>query len=233
MQHTIPAESLVTRTARALSQISLDSDDGAFLGAEDDLLVRLCVSRPTLRQAAKIAENDRLISVRRGIRGGFYASRPDAEDAIRTLARFLRLKGTSLRDIMQVSRLVSQEGGMLACACQDAGLRTRLEEFAERIDANDSPAALIRAEGDLVRLISAMSGNPAIELVMAIGFSFGMEEEEVAFYRDPEHRVLARKLQHDLCRAILERDVEIARLMMQRRSDTMTQWIEQSPGESA
>ena len=231
MQHTIHAESLVARTARALSQISLDSADGEFLGAEDELLIRLGVSRPTLRQAAKIAENDRMISVRRGIRGGFYASRPDADDAIRTLARFLRLRGATLSDIMTVSRRISEEAAALASACQDAGLRARLEEFMARIDQNDTPATVIAADSELARLVAAMSGNPVIELVMAIGYSFGMEEQGIALFRDPQHRATCRKQQHDLCRALLDRDADIAQLMMKRRSDTVSEWIRQAAGE--
>jgi GntR family transcriptional regulator, transcriptional repressor for pyruvate dehydrogenase complex len=233
MEHVGNAETLVARTARGLAQISLDSDAGAFLGSEDDLLARLGVSRPTLRQAAKIAENDRLISVRRGIKGGFYATRPDAQDAIRTLARYLRLNGATLSDIMVVSRLVSEEAGARACVCDDAGLRGRLEDFVARIDTHDSPADLIRAESQLVSLISEMSGNPAIQLVMAIGFSFGMEEQRIGLYRAEDHRVTARTLQRQLCRAILDRDEEIARVMMRRRSATMLEWIAQAERESA
>lgn len=233
MEHVGNAETLVVRTARGLAQISLDTEAGAFIGSEDDLLTRLGVSRPTLRQAAKIAENDRLISVRRGIKGGFYATRPDAQDAIRTLARYLRLNGATLSDIMVVSRLVSEEAGARACACADPALRARLEDFVSRIDANDTPADLIRAESELVSVISEMSGNPAIQLVMAIGFSFGMEEQRVGLYRAEDHRATARTLQRQLCRAILDRDEEIARVMMRRRSSTMLEWIAQAERESA
>lgn len=225
MDQAVQTESLVARTARDLAELSLAHEEGAFIGAEDDLLARLAVSRPTLRQAAKIAENDRLISVRRGSKGGFYASRPDAQDAIRTLARFLRLKGTTLSDILTVSRLVSEEAGRLACACERADLRDRLAAFTARIDAHDSPAALIRAEAELVQIISQMSGNPAIELVMAIGFSFGMEEQRTGLYRSAEQRETARKLQRQLCQAILDRDPDIAAVLMRRRSATMQQWI--------
>jgi GntR family transcriptional repressor for pyruvate dehydrogenase complex len=210
-------ETRVAATARKLAQLSMAAEDGAFIGAEDEFLVQLGVSRPTLRQAAKIAENDRLISVRRGIKGGFYASRPDAADSIRTLARYLRLKGATLSDIMVVSRLVAEEAVERACACKDQGLRTRLAEFAERIGENDTPAQLIVAEGELVRLLTAMSGNPAIELVMAIGYSFGMEEQGVALYRDP----------------VLDCDAEIARVIMRRRSVTMSGWIDGASRERA
>ncbi|WP_374526910.1 FadR/GntR family transcriptional regulator [Novosphingobium sp.] len=226
MQQVGHAETLVARTARELSKLSLEHDDGDFIGAEDELLHRLGVSRPTLRQAAKIAENDRLISVRRGIRGGFYASRPDANDAIRTLARYLRLKGATLLDIMAVSKLVAEEAAMLACASENELDRAALRRFSGRIDAADTPAALIEAEAEMAQLVSRMSGNPAIELVMAIGYSFGMQEQGMALYRTAEQRELARKLQHGLVDAILERDGDVARLMMRRRSAAMAGWIE-------
>jgi GntR family transcriptional regulator, transcriptional repressor for pyruvate dehydrogenase complex len=225
MQPTGPIETRVARVARELAALSLASTEGAFIGAEDDLLIRLGVSRPTLRQAAKIVENDRLISVRRGIKGGFYASRPDAQDAIRTLARYLRLKGAKLGDILVVSRLVAEEAVERACTCPDEGLRVRLEEFQARIEQNDTASELIKAESELVEVIAAMSRNPAIELVMAIGFSFGMEEQEVTLYRDPEQRATARKLQRGLCQAVLDRDPEIARVMMRRRSAAMAGWV--------
>lgn len=217
---------LVSRTARELAKLSMAHDDGAFIGGEDELLGRLGVSRPTLRQAAKITENDRLISVRRGIKGGFYASRPDADDAVRMLARFLRLKGATLLDIMAVSRLVAEEAAGLACHCEDTAIRESMAQFLSKIDEADSAAALIGAETRLARLVSQMSGNPAIELVMAIGYSFGMEEQGMSLYRTPEHREVARRLQQGLCQAILDQDSEVARLMMRRRSVAMARWIE-------
>src|SRR6476469_11201558 len=99
MPTTLRSDTLVARTAHALAKLSLESEEGAFLGPEDELLVRLGISRPTFRQAAKMVENDRLITVRRGVKGGFYVSRPDAADAIRTLTRYLRLNGANLHDM--------------------------------------------------------------------------------------------------------------------------------------
>ncbi|MCW1383640.1 FCD domain-containing protein [Novosphingobium sp. KCTC 2891] len=228
MQHIGQVETLVARTARELAQLSLAFEDGDFIGAEADLLTRLGVSRPTLRQAAKIVENDCLLSVRRGIRGGFYASRPDADDAIRTLARYLRLRGTTLLDIMAVSRLVAEEAAMLACASKDDAGREELRRHAARVDEIEAPAQMIAAEAAVARIVARLSGNPAIELVMAIGYSFGIEEQGLELFRDPEHREISQKLQHGLCQAILDRDPEIARLMMRRRSEVMAGWIREA-----
>lgn len=224
---------LVEQTARRLAELSLAGDSGRYLGNEGELLARLSVSRPTLRQAAKMVANDRLIDVRRGSGGGFYASRPDAADSVRTLARYLRLRGASLIDVMAVAGPVGEEAAVLAAGCGDPALRERLADFGRRIDDNDTPAALVRAEGELARTLAEMSGNAAIELVMAIGYSFGLDEQRVRFYADPADRAHARELQHALVHAVLSGDAEVARLMMRRRSMTIRTWLAEAHGAQA
>ena len=111
------ASSIVTRvdrTARELADLSLEGDTGRYLGSEDELLRRVGVSRPTLRQAAKLVANDRLITVRRGPRGGLYADRPDAADSVRAVARYLRLNGATLHDVFVVNSLIAEQAGALA-----------------------------------------------------------------------------------------------------------------------
>lgn len=216
---------LVERTARQLADLSLAGEDDRYLGSEDDLLARFGISRPTLRQAAKMVANDRLIAVRRGSGGGFYASRPDAADSVRALARYLRLKGASLADILVVTRPVAEEAAVLAAACAVAELRDELAAFAARIDDADTPTAIVRAETELARILAAMSGNAAIELVMAIGFSFGLEEQGGKLYADPCERARARELQRALVDAVLAGDGEVARLMMRRRSAQIGEWL--------
>ncbi len=145
--------------AVADSPFSYSSESDRYLGSEDDLLARFGISRPTLRQAARMVANDRLIAVRRGSGGGFYATRPDAADSVRALARYLRLRGASLSDILVVTRSVSEQAAVLAAACKDAELRGELLSFAARIDGNDSPAAIVRAETYLARILAAMMTN--------------------------------------------------------------------------
>lgn len=217
--------SLVAQTAEALSKLSIEHQPGDYLGAEDELLARLSVSRPTLRQAAKIVENESLITVRRGIKGGFYAARPNAADAIKALARYLRMNGATIADVFAVTKLVAEQAGALAATNDDVSLRIQIEQFRESIDDNDSPGSIIRAEGILARLIAEMSGNPALQLVMEIGYTFGMDEQGVRFYSNAQDRERTRSLQRALCDAILARDADIARLMMRRRSAMIEEWI--------
>jgi len=223
----------VQKTARELAELSLAGEPGRYLGNEDELLARFSVSRPTLRQAAKMVANDRLIDVRRGSGGGFYASRPDAADAVRTLARYLRLKGAGLIDIMVVAGPIGEEAAARAALSTDAALRSHLAGFSRRIDENDTPSALVKAEADLARTLAAMSGNAAIELVMAIGYSFGIDEKGVAFYASAQDRAQARELQHALVDAVLAGDSDVARLMMRRRSAMINGWLTQLAGTVA
>lgn len=217
---------LVEETVKLLTQISLESEVGAYLGTEDDLLPRLQVSRPTLRQAAKLLANDKLISVRRGIKGGFYADRPNAADSIKALAQYLRLNGATISDVLAVTKLTAEEAGALAAANNDPDLRARLVAFQAAIDDNETSAEMVRSEGYLVRLLAEMSGNPALQVVMEIGYSFGMDEHGVRFYATEKDRERARVLQRALCDAILAGDTDIARLMMRRRSAMIESWLE-------
>lgn len=226
-----PASTRVDRIARELAQLSLDGEDGRYLGSEDELLARFGVSRPTLRQAAKMVANDRLITVRRGPRGGLYADRPNAADSVRAVARYLRLNGATLHDVFVVNSLIGEQAAVLAAASTDAALRGELEAFAARIDACRTGGDIVRSENELAQLLTRMTGNPAIELVMAIGYTFGMEEERIRFYRTPEDRAKSIELQHALCRAVLGGDADIARLLMRRRSAMLEQWFAQAAEE--
>ena len=219
------SETLASRTARELARLSLAAEPGDHLGAEDELLQRLSVSRPTLRQAAKLVEGDRLISIRRGIKGGYYAERPGARDAIQSLARYLRLKGANLGHVIQVTRPVSEEAASAAARRRSAEDAERLRAFAATIDARATPRDLIAGEVEMARLISQMSGNPVVELILEIGYSFGLDEKGSDLYADPERCQRAREMQRNLCNAIIEGDPDIARLMMRRRSDQFDEWL--------
>ena len=225
MEIRIANETLASRTARALVSLSLAAEPGDYLGAEGDLLGRLGVSRPTLRQAAKMVERDRLISVRRGTNGGFFAERPDARDAIQSLARFLRIRGASLVDVIQVTRPISEEAAVAAARLRTDDDVARLREFVATIDARDTPRELIVAEVEMARMLARMSGNPVVELVMEIGYSFGLDERGSDLYADADRRERTRAMQRSLCNAIIDGDADIARLMMRRRSEQFDAWL--------
>lgn len=229
--------SLVERTARQLTEMSMTAGEGDFLGSEPDLLARFDVSRPTLRQAAKLVAADRMIDVRKGQGGGFFASRPNAVDVIRAPARYLRLKGATIENIQAVTLPLAEEAAAAACSCADAGLWQKLAMFradAENaLQTDETPDLLIRKETELARLLAQMSGNPAFMLFIEIGYTFGRKEQNLRFFQTVEDRRRARELQLALCDAVLARDEEIARLMIKRRSRMITEWLNRDASATA
>lgn len=215
---------LVARVVRDLSALSLRHEEGAYLGAEDDLLTLLTVSRPTLRQAAKIAESERMISVRRGTRGGFYAARPDVTDSIRSLNRYLRLRGVTLREI-SVTGPISAESAALAARCDDGALRADLLEMLDQVQHCDTPCAFMDFDTRFAALLGMMSGNPVIEVLTAISYSFGRDEQGIYLYADEGQRSVARQHFRAIGQAVLDRDGDLARFMMRRRLEVIHAWI--------
>ena len=223
------SDTLVTRMILALSDLSLAAEEGQHLGSEDTLLATLGVSRPTLRQAAKVVESTRLISVRRGLRGGYYAARPSIADAVRAPARYLRLHDATLAQMHEISRVLGPESAALAAGCTDPALRAELAAFRAAIDAmsgtEETVAGMIESDRTLDMLIVRMTGNPVIALFKQVAYAFGELERDLRFYREAEDREHCRALQRSVCAALEAGDADVARLMVARRSALIGRWM--------
>lgn len=230
--HRLPysAESAVRRTIRQLTQMSLATQSGSYLGSESELLQQLGVSRPTLRQAAKVMESDRLLSVRRGVNGGFYADRPDGRHVVQQPALWLRLQNATMEQMNRASSLLLPEASAQATACSDPELIEALVAFRDRIGsperAQETHRETVRAEVEFARLIARMSGDPVMMLFIDICYSFGLLERDFHFYRQsPQRRHTWLELQLSCCDAILSGDADVARLISQRRGKVIAAWI--------
>jgi DNA-binding FadR family transcriptional regulator len=109
--------------------------EGDALPSESEMIKRLGVSRPTLRQAFRILETEHLITVQRGSRGGGTVFRPSPKLASRYLSDLLRFRGTTLRDVL-AARLMIEPAAVAHLA------RRRDEPTVERL------RALVRVEED-------------------------------------------------------------------------------------
>jgi GntR family transcriptional repressor for pyruvate dehydrogenase complex len=100
-----------------------------FLGSEDDVMLSLGVSRPTLRQALRVLEQEQLVIVRRGIGGGLFARRPNNEGVAHMASIVLRAQGTTYRDLNQALRLLTTTCARLAAENPDAEKRKCLISY--------------------------------------------------------------------------------------------------------
>jgi DNA-binding FadR family transcriptional regulator len=94
--------------------------EGVALPPEAALMEQFGVSRPTLREAFRILESERLIEVRRGARGGARVHTPDIAVAARYAGLVLESRGTTLADVYDAYSVLE-----LACVSLVAAKRTR------------------------------------------------------------------------------------------------------------
>ena len=75
--------------------------EGDFLPPEAAMLTSLSISRPTLREAFRILEAERLISIVRGARTGARVHRPTVQNAARYAGFVLQAENTTIYDVYE------------------------------------------------------------------------------------------------------------------------------------
>lgn len=90
-----------------------DLKQGETLPPEQQLMEQYGVSRPTLREAFRILEAERLINVRRGVRGGARVMTPDVSVAARTVGLLLQMQGTTIDDVYEARMITEPPCGRL------------------------------------------------------------------------------------------------------------------------
>jgi DNA-binding FadR family transcriptional regulator len=137
--------------------------EGDALPSEAEMLKRLGVSRPTLRQAFRILETEHLIAVQRGSRGGGTVFRPSPELASRYLSDLLRFRATTLADVL-AARVMIEPAAVAQLA------RRRDEQTVERLRAlvheqregrEDDAGGAKSADHFHVELVE-LAGNPVL-----------------------------------------------------------------------
>ncbi|MDT3439843.1 MULTISPECIES: FadR/GntR family transcriptional regulator [unclassified Pseudofrankia] len=104
-------------------------EPGAVLPSETVLSTQFGVSKPTMREAFRILEAERLIEVRRGANGGARVQVPDTGAAARYAGAILQHRRATLSDVYAVRALLeSKSAGMLAGARRDDAV-ARLEKL--------------------------------------------------------------------------------------------------------
>lgn len=87
--------------ARKLRRMIVDGElvDGDHLPNESELMEHFAVSRPTLREAIRVLETERLVEVRRGSRSGARVCVPGPEILARPASLLLEFAGATVEDV--------------------------------------------------------------------------------------------------------------------------------------
>jgi DNA-binding FadR family transcriptional regulator len=113
--------------------------DGDRLPHEAELMEHFSVSRPTLREAVRVLEAERLVEVRRGSRSGARVCVPGPEIVARPASLLLELSGATVADVLVVRQAIEPHAARLLAL---TGSDSEFDELERMID-EDIPASYL------------------------------------------------------------------------------------------
>ncbi len=140
--------------------------DGDHLPHEAELMEHFAVSRPTLREAVRVLESERLVEVRRGSRSGARVCVPGPEVVARPASLLLELSGATVVDVFAAREAIEPAAARILA---ETGSTEDFDELERLID-EEVPAAF--AIGDFgpaaarfhLRMVQ-LSGNATLALI--------------------------------------------------------------------
>jgi len=156
--------------ADALREEVLQLPSGTFLGGEEDLAGRLGVSRPTVRQAVRILQQEELLEVRRGPNGGIRTRQPTAAVATHMVGVYLRSRRVEEHDVLTTYRALLTDAAERASRHPDLLQRGRplqyLEQTAPR--PGTAPSEFRRWMSQHALVIAETAGSPSLTLFIQV-----------------------------------------------------------------
>jgi GntR family transcriptional regulator, transcriptional repressor for pyruvate dehydrogenase complex len=140
--------------------------EGDFLPNEAELMAHFGVSRPTLREAVRVLESERLVEVRRGSRTGARVRVPGPEIVARPAGLLLELSGATIADVTiarssvepTVVRLLTEQGNTEVFDELDTML-------ADYVPSGLETGRMAETTGDFHLRMVELSGNATLAII--------------------------------------------------------------------
>jgi GntR family transcriptional repressor for pyruvate dehydrogenase complex len=158
--------------------------DGDLLPKQDELLEEFRISRPSMREALRILENEGLLTVRRGNQGGSVIEVPTAETSAYTFGLVLQSRRGSIADLAEAIRHIEPITAALCAKREDREqsvlpvLRASLDETADALGDGERFTALARAFHE--RLVGCCGNETMILTVGALETLWSEQERQWA-----------------------------------------------------
>jgi DNA-binding GntR family transcriptional regulator len=182
------ARSPIDTAAQELRDITLGAEEGTFIGSEDDLVQRLKVSRVTVRQAARLLEREGVLLVRRGINGGYFASRPSVQMVETVVSAYLNTLGLDTRHTGGVATALWMET-LRQAAGADRGkakeVTARLAKVLDRVSSDADMREIGTLEQEIREAIFDLINGAYIRVFFGINTAFSRQQVEAEMANMP------------------------------------------------
>lgn len=140
--------------------------DGDFLPNEAELMAHFGVSRPTLREAVRVLESERLVEVRRGSRTGARVRVPGPEVVARPAGLLLELSGATIADLLTAKSGIEPMAARLLAESGTVEAFDELESMLEQLIADGWRSEhLAETTGAFHLRVVQLSGNATLGIV--------------------------------------------------------------------
>lgn len=139
--------------------------DGDHLPPETELMAHFGVSRPTLREAVRVLEAERLVEVRRGSRLGARICVPGPEIVARPAGLLLELSGATLGDVMTARISIEPPAARLLATSGTVAAHKELDKLVKGVPRAWEEGQLAAASARLHRRLVELSGNATLGVI--------------------------------------------------------------------
>ncbi len=224
--------SLVHETVSTLRNLILyRRHENGFLGSEDKMIADLGVSRPTFRQAARLLEHEQLLTIKRGVGGGFFARMPSPETVTHMMSIYLTARGVTLRALTEAGGPLIVEAARLVAANPSRDIRAKLTEYVKEhagFEERDDLRGHVQVVLGFQDLLSTLCGNPVIELLANTINQIVREPRHGYFKITPERAKVYADYHRRLAAAVLDGDPAIAQIIAQRHVEMILTFLSDS-----
>ena len=158
------------QVARMLLNLIIESElePGSSFGTEAELLERMNVSRPTLREGLRVLELQGVLSLRPGPGGGIIVAKPNVDSIAHAMSVYLRLTGVPFVEVLK-ARMAIEPALVRGTALN--GTEADFEAMQETIRVMEDPDCSDQVIYDENRkfhtVIAKASANPIVEVFWA------------------------------------------------------------------
>jgi GntR family transcriptional repressor for pyruvate dehydrogenase complex len=217
-------KSTIEAAASRLRSIVLGTQEDSLLGSEEELIAKLGVSRATVRQVARLLEREGLLRVRRGIKGGYFAGRPNLHTVETTVSAYLEMVHTEPEDVTVIASVLWVEVMRRAARTKTAKSTALAEKYLERVKDLQLGASfndILLIEQESRQAIFELVNTPYIELIFHINTTFAQRRFAPNAERDntEAHREFVRAWRSTKIlefESIAEGDPELAMMAARR-----------------